>query len=50
MCSSILIVCFPVVVRRFFLIVSIVECLHNELSRDIPANVVLKSNVPNEVL
>ena len=25
MCSSILILCFPVVVRKFFLIVSIVE-------------------------
>lgn len=26
------------------------KCLHNELSRDIPADVVLKSNVPSEVL
>jgi len=26
------------------------ECLHNELSRDIPANVILERNVPSEVL
>lgn len=27
-----------------------VECLHDELCRDIPTDVVLKSNVPSKIL